>query len=95
MVGPLIVSLLLQIIILFMAIRAAFTLKAQIEDFGNLRGLLLLNIGLLPLVTGTWTCAFFLVNEDRNELTLAFSISKLIRNSVGALLTGPATTIRL
>ena len=78
MVGPLIVSLLLQIIILFMAIRAAFTLKAQIEDFGNLRGLLLLNIGLLPLATGTWTCAFFLVNEDRNELTLAFSVSTLI-----------------
>ena len=78
MVGPLIVSLLLQISILFMAIRAAFTLKAQIEDFGNLRGLLLLNIGLLPLATGTWTCAFFLVNEDSNELTLAYSVATLI-----------------
>ena len=78
MVGPLIVSVILQCIILFMAIRAAFTLKSQIEDFGNLRGLLLLNIGLLPLATGTWTCAFFLVNEDRNELTIAYSVATLI-----------------
>ena len=78
MVGPLIVSLLLQISILFMAIRAAFTLKAQIEDFGNLRGLLLLNIGLLPLVTGTWTTAFFLVNEDSSELVVAASVASLL-----------------
>ena len=62
----------------FMAITAAFKLKSQIEDFGNLRGLLLLNIGLLPLVTGTWTCAFFLVNEDSHELTLAFSVATLL-----------------
>merc|ERR1719347_2070271 len=81
MVGPLCAALLVQITVLFLAIRAAFTLKAQIEDFGNLRGLLLLNIGLLPLATGTWTCAFFLVNEDRHELTLAFSISTLITST--------------
>ena len=81
MVGPLCLSLFLQICILFLAIRAAFTLKAQIEDFGNLRGLLLLNIGLLPLATGTWTCAFFLVNEDRHELTLAFSVATLITST--------------
>merc|ERR1719330_1013750 len=81
MVGPLCLSLFVQICILFLAIRAAFTLKSQIEDFGNLRGLLLLNIGLLPLVTGTWTCAFFLVNEDRHELTLAFSVSTLITST--------------
>ena len=78
LVGPLCLSLLMQIVILFLAIRAAFTLKSQIEDFGNLRGLLLLNIGLLPLATGTWTCAFFLVNEDRQELTVAFSVSTLL-----------------
>merc|ERR1719356_2304718 len=81
MVGPLIMSLFLQICLLFLAIRAAFTLKAQIEDFGNLRGLLLLNIGLLPLATGTWTFAFFLVNKDQHELTLAFSISTLITST--------------
>ena len=81
MVGPLCLSLFSQICILFMAIRAAFTLKAQIEDFGNLRGMLLLNIGLLPLATGTWTCAFFLVNEDWRELSLAFSIVTLVTST--------------
>merc|ERR1712088_735382 len=67
MVGPLCLALFSQICILFLAIRAAFTLKAQIEDFGNLRGMLLLNIGLLPLATGTWTCAFFLGNVAFNS----------------------------
>ena len=82
MVGPLIFFLLVQIIILFMAICAAFKLKSQIEDFGNLRGLLLLNIGLLPLVTATWTTAFFLVNEsDQKELSVAFSVATLLTST--------------
>ena len=81
MVGPLCLALFSQICILFLAIRAAFTLKAQIEDFGNLRGMLLLNIGLLPLATGTWTCAFFLVNEDWHELSLAFSVVTLVTST--------------
>ena len=81
MVGPLCISLFMQICILFLAIRAAFTLKSQIEDFGNLRGLLLLNIGLLPLVTGTWTSSFFLVNEDWSELGLAFAVSTLLTST--------------
>jgi hypothetical protein len=74
-------SLFLQICILFLAIRAAFTLKSQIEDFGNLRGLLLLNIGLLPLATGTWTTAFFLVNEDWSELSIAFAVATLLTST--------------
>ena len=57
--------------IMLLPLRAAFTLKSQIEDFGNLRGLLLLNIGLLPLVTGTWTSAFFL---GRRSLSLSLSL---------------------
>jgi cadherin EGF LAG seven-pass G-type receptor 1 len=81
MVGPMCLSLFLQICVLFLAIRAAFTLKSQIEDFGNLRGLLLLNIGLLPLATGTWTTAFFLVNEDWSELSIAFAVATLLTSS--------------
>lgn len=81
MVGPLCISLFVQICILFLAIRAAFTLKSQIEDFGNLRGLLLLNIGLLPLATGTWTSAFFLVNEDWPELSIANSVATLLTSA--------------
>ena len=81
MVGPMCLSLFLQICILFLAIRAAFTLKSQIEDFGNLRGLLLLNIGLLPLATGTWTTAFFLVNEDWSELSIAFAVATLLTST--------------
>ena len=77
MVGPLCLSLLVQICILFFAITAAFTLKSQIEDFGNLRGLLLLNIGLLPLATGTWTSAFFLSNKDISWLSIVYSVATL------------------
>merc|ERR1719454_832933 len=43
--------------------------------------MLLLNIGLLPLATGTWTCAFFLVNEDWHELSLAFSVVTLVTST--------------
>ena len=77
MVGPICLSLLVQVCIIFFAICAAFTLKAQIEDFGNLRGLLLLNIGLLPLATGTWTAAFFLSNEDLSWLSIVYSVATL------------------
>ncbi len=81
LVGPLCVALFLQICILFLAIQAAFTLKSQIEDFGNLRGMLLLNIGLLPLVTGTWAASFFLVNEDWPHLSIAYSVATIVTSA--------------
>ncbi|XP_052128982.1 protocadherin-like wing polarity protein stan isoform X1 [Frankliniella occidentalis] len=63
LIGPVCCAVLINLIVLLMAIRAAFTLKDHIMAFGNLRTLLWLSVVALPLLGATWVLAVLAVSE--------------------------------
>ncbi|KAG1669234.1 Protocadherin-like wing polarity protein stan [Nymphon striatum] len=73
LVGPTCFFIVVTLAIFAMAVSASIQIKDTVTDFGNLRTLLWLGIGLLPLLGATWTLMLLSVNE-MNPL-LSFFVS--------------------
>lgn len=78
LVGPVCLLVFANLIILVMAIRAAFTLQDHVMGFGNLRTLLWVSVITLPLLGTTWILALLNASERLPLLTPALSVAVLI-----------------
>ncbi|KAK7789529.1 hypothetical protein R5R35_000833 [Gryllus longicercus] len=78
LVGPISVTVLLNLSVLVFSIRAAFTLKDHVMGFGNLRTLLWLSVVSLPLLGMAWVLAMLTVNENVPLLTYLLSASVFV-----------------
>lgn len=67
-----------NLIVLVMAIRAAFTLQDHVMGFGNLRTLLWVSVIALPLLGTTWILALLNASERLPILTPALSVAVLL-----------------
>ncbi|KAG8227385.1 hypothetical protein J437_LFUL000393, partial [Ladona fulva] len=81
LVGPVCAMVLVTVLVLLMAIRAAFTLKDHIMDFGNLRTLLWLGVASLPLLGAEWALAVLTASERATALPYLLSLSVLVQAS--------------
>lgn len=69
---------LLNIIVLVLAIRAAFTLQDHVMGFGNLRTLLWVSVVSLPLTGTTWILALLNASERLSLLVPCLSAAVLV-----------------
>ncbi|XP_046394946.1 protocadherin-like wing polarity protein stan isoform X2 [Ischnura elegans] len=79
LVGPVCAMVLFTVAILLLAIRAAFTLKDHIMDFGNLRTLLWLAVASLPLIGAEWALAVLAASERAAALPYLLSFAVLVQ----------------
>lgn len=63
----------LNLLILFVSVKAAFTLKDHVLGFGNLRTLLWLSVVSLPLMGVMWVLAVLTASENSQLLTILLS----------------------
>ncbi|XP_024946918.1 protocadherin-like wing polarity protein stan isoform X2 [Cephus cinctus] len=78
LIGPVCAAVLINLCILIMSVRAAFTLKEHIMGFGNLRTLLWLSVASLPLLGTTWSLAVLNASENSPMLSYLLSIAVLM-----------------
>lgn len=76
--GPICLLVFINLFILIMAIRAAFTLQDHVLGFGNLRTLLWVSVVALPLLGATWILALLAASERHPLLTPFLSAAVLI-----------------
>lgn len=62
-----------NLLILFVSVKAAFTLKDHVLGFGNLRTLLWLSVVSLPLMGVMWVLAVLTASENSQLLTILLS----------------------
>ncbi|XP_015521680.1 protocadherin-like wing polarity protein stan isoform X1 [Neodiprion lecontei] len=77
LIGPVCAAVIINLCILVMSVRAAFTLKEHIMGFGNLRTLLWLSIASLPLLGTVWSLAVLSASEQSPTLSYLLSIAIL------------------
>ncbi|XP_012288367.1 protocadherin-like wing polarity protein stan [Orussus abietinus] len=75
LIGPVCAAVLVNLCILVMSVRAAFTLQEHIMGFGNLRTLLWLSVASLPLLGTTWALAVLGASENSPTLSYLLSVS--------------------
>nr|XP_018907159.1 PREDICTED: protocadherin-like wing polarity protein stan isoform X2 [Bemisia tabaci] len=63
LIGPVCLVISINIIVLLLSLRAAFTLKDHIAGYGNLRTVLWLSVVHLPLLTIVWILELFSASE--------------------------------
>ncbi|XP_068147300.1 protocadherin-like wing polarity protein stan isoform X2 [Drosophila tropicalis] len=73
LVGPIAGMSLVNLLILFVSVKAAFTLKDHVLGFGNLRTLLWLSVVSLPLMGVMWVLAVLAASEHSQLLSLLLS----------------------
>ncbi|XP_030388378.1 protocadherin-like wing polarity protein stan [Scaptodrosophila lebanonensis] len=73
LVGPIAGMSLVNLLILFVSVKAAFTLKDHVLGFGNLRTLLWLSVVSLPLMGVMWVLAVLAASENSQLLSLLLS----------------------
>ncbi|XP_058065887.1 protocadherin-like wing polarity protein stan [Anopheles bellator] len=73
MVGPIAVVSVFDLFILFLSVRAAFTIKDHVLGFGNLRTLLWLSVVSLPLLGIMWVLAVLSASENSQLLNMLLS----------------------
>lgn len=78
LIGPVCAAVVVNLCILVMSVRAAFTLKEHIMGFGNLRTLLWLSIASLPLLGTVWSLAVLSASEQSPTLSYLLSIAVVI-----------------
>ena len=78
LIGPICIMVSMNVCILVLSVRAAFTLKEHIMGFGNLRTLLWLSVASLPLLGATWTLAVLGASENSPTLSYMLSVSIVV-----------------
>lgn len=73
LVGPIAGMSVLNLLILFVSVKAAFTLKDHVLGFGNLRTLLWLSVVSLPLMGIMWVLAVLAASENSQLLSILLS----------------------
>ncbi|KAH8396820.1 hypothetical protein KR215_004771 [Drosophila sulfurigaster] len=73
LVGPIAGMSVVNLLILFVSVKAAFTLKDHVLGFGNLRTLLWLSVVSLPLMGVMWVLAVLAASEHSQLLSLLLS----------------------
>ncbi|CAL8121926.1 unnamed protein product [Orchesella dallaii] len=79
MVGPILICVIATLATFLVAVRAAFTLKDQVVDSGNMRTLLWMDLTLLPICGMVWALCLLGANE-RNpvwQYAIAIAVSVL------------------
>lgn len=78
LVGPIVAMCILNLLILFLSVKAAFTIKDHILGFGNLRTLLWLSVVSLPLMGIMWVLAVLAASENSQILKILLSATVTI-----------------
>lgn len=78
LVGPIAAMSALNLMVLFISVKAAFTLKDHVLGFGNLRTLLWLSVVSLPLMGVMWVLSVLAASETSEIFSLALSACVLI-----------------
>ncbi|XP_049292738.1 protocadherin-like wing polarity protein stan isoform X2 [Anopheles funestus] len=73
MVGPIAIVSVFDLFILFLSVKAAFTIKDHVLGFGNLRTLLWLSVVSLPLLGIMWVLAVLSASENSQLLNMLLS----------------------
>ncbi|XP_037956200.1 protocadherin-like wing polarity protein stan isoform X2 [Teleopsis dalmanni] len=73
LVGPIAGMSIVNLLILFISVKAAFTLKDHVLGFGNLRTLLWLSVVSLPLMGVMWVLAVLAASESSQLLSILLS----------------------
>lgn len=73
LVGPITGMSVVNLLILFVSVKAAFTLKDHVLGFGNLRTLLWLSVVSLPLMGVMWVLAVLAASENSQMLSILLS----------------------
>uniref|UniRef100_A0A1I8NR21 Protocadherin-like wing polarity protein stan n=1 Tax=Stomoxys calcitrans TaxID=35570 RepID=A0A1I8NR21_STOCA len=73
LVGPIAGMSVVNLLILFVSVQAAFTLKDHVLGFGNLRTLLWLSVVSLPLMGVMWVLAVLAASESSQLLSMLLS----------------------
>lgn len=73
LVGPIAGMSIVNLLILFVSVKAAFTLKDHVLGFGNLRTLLWLSVVSLPLLGVMWVLAVLTASENAQLLSMLLS----------------------
>ncbi|XP_037887303.1 protocadherin-like wing polarity protein stan isoform X2 [Glossina fuscipes] len=73
LVGPIAGMSVVNLLILFVSVKAAFTLKDHVLGFGNLRTLLWLSVVSLPLMGVMWVLAVLAASENSQLLSMLLS----------------------
>lgn len=71
--GPIVVMSVVNLLILFLSVKAAFTIKDHVMGFGNLRTLLWLSVVSLPLMGIMWVLAVLAASESSQLLKILLS----------------------
>lgn len=74
LVGPIAGMSVLNLLILFVSVKAAFTLKDHVLGFGNLRTLLWLSVVSLPLMGVMWVLAVLSASENSQLLNVLLCV---------------------
>uniref|UniRef100_A0A336MVD4 CSON001872 protein n=1 Tax=Culicoides sonorensis TaxID=179676 RepID=A0A336MVD4_CULSO len=74
LVGPVAVMSVVNLLILFVSVKAAFTLKEHVLGFGNLRTLLWLSVVSLPLIGLMWVLQVLTASENSQLLSVLLSV---------------------
>ncbi|XP_055533079.1 protocadherin-like wing polarity protein stan isoform X2 [Wyeomyia smithii] len=78
LVGPIVVMSTADLLILFLSVKAAFTIKDHVMGFGNLRTLLWLSVVSLPLMGIMWVLAVLAASESSQLLKILLSATVII-----------------
>ncbi|XP_065082456.1 protocadherin-like wing polarity protein stan isoform X2 [Ochlerotatus camptorhynchus] len=78
LVGPIVVMSVVNLLILFLSVKAAFTIKDHVLGFGNLRTLLWLSVVSLPLMGIMWVLAVLAASESSQTLKVLLSAIVII-----------------
>ncbi|CRK90013.1 CLUMA_CG003735, isoform A [Clunio marinus] len=73
LVGPIAAMSAVNVMVLFISVKAAFTLKDHVLGFGNLRTLLWLSVVSLPLMGVMWVLSILAASESSEIFSLALS----------------------
>lgn len=73
LVGPIAGMSVINLLILFVSVKAAFTLKDHVLGFGNLRTLLWLSVVSLPLMGVMWVLAVLAASDNSQLLSILLS----------------------
>uniref|UniRef100_A0AAG5D0U0 Protocadherin-like wing polarity protein stan n=1 Tax=Anopheles atroparvus TaxID=41427 RepID=A0AAG5D0U0_ANOAO len=73
MVGPIAIVSVFDLFILFLSVKAAFTIKDHVLGFGNLRTLLWLSVVSLPLLGIMWVLAVLSASDNSQLLNMLLS----------------------
>ncbi|GLV44458.1 starry night [Carabus blaptoides fortunei] len=78
LIGPVCAMACINLAVLALSIRAAFTLKDHVMGFGNLRTLLWLSVISLPLLVMMWVLALLMASDHSPMLTYLLSLAVLV-----------------